>query len=189
MFVWKAQLARGVYEPINAALLAEVAGLLPTPGNLGEEGRVDRLVHPARKLCLPHEHREQAQHFRGFAGSAAAAPYQPPRCSSEAAEVLRLALKAQLARGVYEPINAALLAEVAGRRQEPSNLGEEGRVDRLVHPGRKLCLPHEHREQAQHLRGFAGEARRLIQAQPVRGVPRAFLGTSVHANVAGCCWY
>ena len=27
------------------------------------------------------------------------------------------------------------------------------------------------------------------QAQPVRGVPRAFLGTSVHANVAGCCWY
>jgi hypothetical protein len=25
------------------------------------------------------------------------------------------------------------------------------------------------------------------QAQPVRRVPRAFLGTSVHANVAGCC--
>ena len=25
------------------------------------------------------------------------------------------------------------------------------------------------------------------QEQPVRGVPRAFLGTSVHANVAGCC--
>jgi predicted Zn-dependent protease len=25
------------------------------------------------------------------------------------------------------------------------------------------------------------------QAQPDRGVPRAFLGTSVHANVAGCC--
>jgi hypothetical protein len=25
------------------------------------------------------------------------------------------------------------------------------------------------------------------QAQPVRGVPRAFLGTSVHANVAGRC--
>ena len=32
VFVWKAQLAPGVYEPINAALLAEVAGLLPTPG-------------------------------------------------------------------------------------------------------------------------------------------------------------
>lgn len=31
-FVWKAQLAPGVYEPINAALLAEVAGLLPSPG-------------------------------------------------------------------------------------------------------------------------------------------------------------
>jgi hypothetical protein len=39
------------------------------------------------------------------------------------------------------------------------------------------------------LRAPPGEARRLIQAQPVRGVPRAFLGTSVHANVAGCCWY
>ena len=27
------------------------------------------------------------------------------------------------------------------------------------------------------------------QPQPVRGVPRAFLGTSVHAKVAGCCRY
>jgi hypothetical protein len=27
------------------------------------------------------------------------------------------------------------------------------------------------------------------QAQPVRGVPRAFLGTNVHANVAGCVRY
>jgi hypothetical protein len=33
------------------------------------------------------------------------------------------------------------------------------------------------------------EALERDQAQPVRGVPRAFLGTSVHANVAGCVRY
>ena len=86
--------------------------------------------YTARKLCLPHEHRRAR--FRGFAGAARRLRLnQPPRCSSEAAEVLRLlpvfVWKAQLARGVYEPINAALLAEVAGR-QEPSDLGEEGPV-------------------------------------------------------------
>ena len=76
------------------------------------------------------------------------------------------------------------------RRQTGGAAPEPPRKGVLACGRVRIVSPQNRRTRRSERRCLAFErADPVDQPQPVRGVPRAFLGTSVHAKVAGCCRY